>query len=189
MVAPPMAAAAVVAAGVLTPGYDPFARTVSRLAVPGMPFAVAVDLAIGLSGVACLALALAVRGGESAGRAALVAAGAGFLLAAIVHLDPASAPATVAHRGASALAVLGLTLAPLALWRAYGRVLLALGIGEVAMLGLALALFSTSFAAWGAWERGELLLGLTGLVVLARTIPSRDEAISARAATHSSIAT
>jgi hypothetical protein len=188
MVAPPMAAAAVATAGVLTPGYDPLARTVSRLAVPGMPFALAVDLAIGLAGVACLALALSVRGQESAGRAALVAAGAGFLLAAIVHLNPASAAATVAHRGASALAVLGLTLAPLALWRAYGRVLLALGIGEVVMLGLALALFSTSFNAWGAWERGELLLGFTSLVVLARTIPSR-EAICARAATRSSIAT
>jgi hypothetical protein len=185
MFTPPVAALAVVAAGLLTPGYDPLARTVSRLAAPGMPFAITVDVAIGMVGVSCFALALAIRG-TSAGRAALVAAGAGFVLAAIVHLDPSSATATAAHRGASALAVLGLTLAPILLWRAYGRGLLVLGIGELAALAVALALLPTSFEAWGAWERAVLLLGLSSLVVLARTIPSTEDTASARTAHQSS---
>jgi len=183
--APPVAALTVLVAGFVTPGYDPIARTVSRLAVPGAPAALATDLAIALAGLACVAVAVQV----CTARAAMVAAGAGFLVAAAIHLDPASAPATWSHRAASGIAVLGLTAAPLALWRRYGRVLLVLGIAEVAMLALALALLATPFTAWGAWERVLLFLALTALVIIARRIPSTDEAPSPSEVTHSSAGT
>jgi hypothetical protein len=183
--APPLAALMVLVAGWVTPGYDPIARTVSRLAVPGAPAALATDLAIALAGLACVAVAVQVR----AARAALVAAGAGFLVAAAIHLDPASAPATWSHRAASGIAVLGLTAAPLALWRRYGRVLLVLGLAEVAMLALALALLATPFNAWGALERVLLFLSLMALVIIARRIPSAEEAASASAVTRSSAET
>ena len=35
--APPIAVVTVLVAGAVSPGYDPLLRTVSRLAVPGMP--------------------------------------------------------------------------------------------------------------------------------------------------------
>ena len=41
---PPIAVVLVAIAAWITPGYDPVARTVSRLAVPGMPAAAMVDL-------------------------------------------------------------------------------------------------------------------------------------------------
>ena len=47
---PPIAAAVVVIAGAMSPGYDPLTRTISRLAVPGMAAAGAVDVAIILLG-------------------------------------------------------------------------------------------------------------------------------------------
>ena len=179
--APPAAALIVLAAGIVTPGYDPLTRTVSRLAVPGMPAALATDVAIALAGIACLAVAV----GATRARAALLAAAVGFLAAAAIHLDPASPAATWAHRGASALAVLGLTAAPLLLWRTYGRVLLFFGIAELAMLGLALVLLPTSFGGWGAWERVVLLAGLASLVITARKIPSTEDAASPPAAIQS----
>ena len=183
--APPLAAAIDLIAGAVTPRYDPIARTVSRLAVPGAPAALATDVAIALAGLACLAVAAQVR----TARVSLVMAGAGFLAAAAIHLDPDSAVATWSHRAASAIAVAGVTVAPLASWRRYGRVLLVSGIAEVAMLLLALVLLATPFNGWGAWERVLLFLALSNLVILARTIPSSDEAASARAATQSRGAT
>src|SRR5438132_12101358 len=50
--APPIAVVTVLVAGAVSPGYDPMLRTVSRLAVPGMPAAAAVDMSIGLIGLA-----------------------------------------------------------------------------------------------------------------------------------------
>jgi uncharacterized protein DUF998 len=182
MLAPPAAAVIIVLAGFLTPGYDPMTRTVSRLAVPGMPASLEVDLAIALAGVACVAVALQVE----AARVALLASGAGFLAAATIHLDPASPVSTWAHRDASAVAVLGLIAAPFALWRDYGRVLLALGLTELAMLAIALVLLPTSFVDWGAWERVMVLLGLAGLVLTARRMPSTDDAARASDAIQSS---
>lgn len=181
--APPLAGLTVFTTGLLTPGYDPLLRTVSRLATPGMPYAVATDLGIALAGLACLAVAVATDGGTSAGRAALAVAGVAFLTAAIVHLDPASPGASWTHRTASGLAVLGLTAAPLGLWRAYGRPLLLLGAAELAMLVTAAALLPTSFSAWGAWERVMLALGLSLVVALAiRASPSIEDAPSATTA-------
>ena len=191
MFAPLLAGLTTFTTGLLTPGYDPLTRTVSRLAVPGMPYAAATDVAIVLAGVACLAVTVATDRGTRAGRTALAVAGVGFLTAAIVHLDPASAAATATHRTASGLSVLGLTAAPLLLWRAYGRLLLLLlGGAEVAMLVMAAVLLPTSFSAWGAWERVMLALGLSLVVALAiRARPSSEDAASATAATQSSAGT
>ena len=104
-VAAPLAATVVVLiAGVLTPGYDPVRRTVSRLAEPGLPAANAVDLAIALVGCALLGLALALRPGAIGARVLVSVAGAGLLVAAAVRLDPASATSTTIHRLATTVA-------------------------------------------------------------------------------------
>ena len=169
-------------AGALSPGYDAVSRTVSRLAVPGMPAATMIDAAIGLIALACFGLALALARGSSIGRMALAVSGGAFLAAAFVHLDPASAGATAMHRLASALAVVGLTVAPLALARAYGPVSFAVGVAELAMLVIGLGLLATSFDAWGAWERLLLAIPLTWMVLIAVTIDSTDETISAKSA-------
>jgi len=94
VMAPVLAAVTMTAGGLLTPGYDPMARTISRLAEPGLPAAFAVDLAISLVGVALIALALALGPGSVGGRALLAVAGAGVLVAAAIRLDPTSASAT-----------------------------------------------------------------------------------------------
>src|SRR5207245_6032798 len=148
--APPIAVVTVLVAGAVSPGYDPMLRTVSRLAVPGMPAAAAVDMSIGLIGLACFGLASGLARAAPVGRIALTVSGVAFLGAAMVHLDPASVGATAMHRVASALAVVGLTVAPLALARAYGQVSFAVGVAELAMLVIGLGLLATSF------EPGEL---------------------------------
>jgi len=195
LLAPPVAAVTVLAAGWFAPGYDPVTRTVSRLAVPGASTAGAVDVAMLTAGLACIAVAVGVRSGIG-GRASLALAGFGFVAAGVFHLDPLSLRLSAPHWAGSGLAVLGLTVAPLALWRAYGRVLLALGVAEVAMLLVGLALLPTSFVAWGAWERVLLMLGLSSIVFLGvrirrreRRMPSSEEAARAMAAVHSSAGT
>src|SRR5207245_5374836 len=54
---PPLAALIVLVAGAITPGYDPATITISRLAMPGIPAAAAVDSAILLVALACFSLA------------------------------------------------------------------------------------------------------------------------------------
>ena len=164
--APPIAVVTVLVAGAVSPGYDPMLRTVSRLAVPGMPAAAAVDLSIGLIGLACFGLASGLARRTPVGRIALTVSGVAFLGAAMVHLDPASVGATAMHRLASALAVVGLTVAPLALARAYGPVSFAVGVAELAMLVIGLGLLATSFDGWGAWERITLAIPLGWMVLL-----------------------
>jgi len=180
--APPIAVVTVLVAGAVSPGYDPLLRTVSRLAVPGMPAAAAVDLSIGLIGLACFGLASGLVRGAPVGRIALTVSGLAFLGAAMVHLDPASVGATAMHRLASALAVVGLTVAPLALARAYGPVSFAVGVAELAMLVIGLGLLATSFDGWGAWERLLLAIPLAWMVLMAVTIDSTDEPINAKSA-------
>jgi len=94
VLAPPAAAVVVLVAGRLTPGYDPLARTISRLAEPGLPAAFLVELTIAVVGFALVALAIALGPGSRAGRALLAVAGAGLLVAATIRLDPTSASAT-----------------------------------------------------------------------------------------------
>jgi len=175
MLAPLIAAATVLVAGWLTPGYDPLARTISRLAAPGLPAALAVDVAICLVGVACLGLALAMGPGSRGGRALLALAGAALLVAAGIHLDPGSGQATTVHRLATSLALLMLAAAPLAFapslkrragWEGYGRISFAVGAAEVGALLVGLALLPTTFAGWGAWERCFLSLPMAWMFAL-----------------------
>ena len=166
MTLPPGAALVVVVAGRLTPGYDPVSRTISRLAVPGMPADAMVDVAIILVAITCLVLAINLNVGSMAGRAGLVVAGMALAATALIHLDPSSETATALHRVASGLAVAGLTAAPFLLARTYGRMSVGVGVAEIAMLGLAFVLLSTSFSAWGAWERITLAIPLGWMVLL-----------------------
>src|SRR6202165_6313061 len=78
VVSPPLAMALVLVAGATTPGYAPVTRTVSRLAVPGMPKAWMVEVAIGLIAVSCFALAFGLHRSAIV-RSALVVAGGGPL--------------------------------------------------------------------------------------------------------------
>src|SRR5438876_44287 len=146
----------------------------------------AVDWAIALIALACFGLAVAVEPREIIGRAALALAGVAFVCAAAIHLDPGSASATAAHRVASGVAVLGLTAAPLALGRTYGRMSLILGTAELGVLGVGLVLSTTSFAAWGAWERCLLALALAWIVLVALTIVSNEDTSRATSAAISS---
>ena len=168
-----IAVAIVVIASTTTPGYDAATRTVSRLPGPG------VDVAIGVMAVAAFALAAAT--GRSV---ALVVAAIGFALAALIHLDPASPAATAGHRFAAGVAVLGLTAAPFA--KSYGRVSVALGVAEVAMLAAAAVLLLTPFNAWGAWERVLLALAVAWMVVVALKIVLREDTARATSAASSS---
>lgn len=196
MVAPPIAVTTVFLAGVVTPGYDPVSRTVSRLAAPGMPAAIAIDVAICLVGSTCIALALVLARGARTGRGALAVSGVALIFSAIFHLDPASFESTALHRAAAGVAMLGLTVAPLALSRNYGRISLAVGVAELGVLAAGLVLVPTSFSAWGAWERCLLALPLAWMVLLSArlrpgvlTMLSTEEIASARAASLSSTGT
>ena len=169
--APVFATVVVLVGGVMTPGYDPIRRTISRLAGPGLPAANSVDLAIALVGCALLGLAVALRAGPIGARVLLAIAGVGLLAAAVIRLDPASAQATTIHRLATTLAMLTLTTAPLAFTRAlrgrrYRWLSFGFGAAEVAMLLVGLALLPTTFAAWGIWERCFLALPMAWVVVL-----------------------
>jgi hypothetical protein len=163
--APPVAATLVLAGGWMTPGYDPFTRTISRLSVPGAAGGLAVEVAIVLVGGALVALAVALGPGLRVGRALLAVAAGGLLVAAAIRLDPASLSATAGHRLATMLAMLALAGAPFA-FGSYGRMSFAFGAAEVGMLLVGLALLPTTFAAWGAWERCFLVLPMAWMLVL-----------------------
>jgi len=172
----------------MTPRYDPLTRTISRMAEPGLPAAFVVELAIGLVGVALLALSIHLESGSGLrpGRALLAVAGVGLLVAALIPLDPASPSATIAHRVATTIAMLALAGAPFA-FAGYGRVSVAVGLAELGMLLVGLALLPTTFAAWGAWERCFLALPTAWMVWVAWTrSASMDETMKAAAASHSS---
>lgn len=181
-----IAAVIVLAAGATTPGYDPISKTVSRLAVPGMPAAAAVDSAILLVALTCFALYALISPGAHKARAALLISGAALIVTALVHLDPVADAETTVHRVASGIAVVGLTAAPFLRPEPYRRISVAIGLGEVGMLVAAPVLLAASFDAWGAWERCLLALALAWMVLMATTTPSADETARARAASASS---
>lgn len=196
VMAPPVAVGLVLVAGILTPGYDPVARTVSRLAAPGMPAAWMAEVAIGVISMSCFSLAIALRGTPIV-RLALVVSGATLCAAMIVRLDPASTTSTALHRLASGLAVLALTVAALAAARFYDRLSLGIGVAELALLLFGLAALPTSFPGWGLWERCLLALPLAWIFVMsgrllrvkATRIVSADETMSANVASLSSTGT
>lgn len=183
MASPPIAAVIVLVAGAITPGYDPASLTISRLAIPGKPAALAVDFAMLLVALTCFSLASALVPGARLCRAALSISGVAFIVAAVIHLDPASPGTSALHRIASGIAVLGLGAAPLLLSGGYRRISLAAGVAEAALLLSAPILNATSFNAWGVWQRVLLALALSWIVVIAATMPSADDTARARAAT------
>jgi Protein of unknown function (DUF998) len=174
ILAPALAALVVLLAGLLTPGYDPLTRTISRLAEPGLPTSAAVGLTIFMVGAAILALAAALGPGALAGRVMLGCAGTSMILAAAVPLNPGSPQATTVHRIATAFAMLALTGSPLVLapplrrrdgWGRYGPLSFGLGAAAVAVLLVGLALLPTAFAL-GAWERCFLGLPMVWMVLV-----------------------
>ena len=182
-VAAPLAAAALVlAAEASTPQYSAVTFTVSRLAAPGMPEALPIELAILIAAAACLALAAI----EPRSRWVLVAGGTALALAAVFRYDQLSVRMTLVHRAFTAIAVVALVVAPLVHGRRLGR---AIAAGELALLALAPALLATSFDAWGLWERCLLALPLAWMTVTsfqylrsARTRVSSEETASAAVA-------
>ena len=164
-----IAALTVAIAGMLTPGYDPMTRTISRLASPGMPYAGAVAFAIVLVALSCFALAAALTYQSARLRAALVVAACALLVTAAVHLDPASATATAIHRLASGVSALALAISPALMKRPYPRPSLIVGMVEAGVLATAPVLVVTPFNAWGAWERMLLALALAWLLLAAAT--------------------
>ena len=107
--------------------------------------------------------------------ALLAGAGAALLVAAAIHLDPASGRSTTEHRIATLVAMLAFVGAPMAFgsslkrragWERYGRISFAFGAAEVVALLVALALVPTTFAGWGAWERCFLALPMAWMIIL-----------------------
>src|ERR1700716_326269 len=145
LVAPPVAVGLIVAAGFLTPGYDPMKRTISRMAVSGSPAASFAVLGTCLVGVTALALAMGLGPRFFGGRSFLAVAGGALLLAAAVRLDPGSIRATIEHDSAAAIAAVALAAAPLALARSHGRFSLVFGAAEVGVLLVGLVLLPTTF--------------------------------------------
>ena len=180
--APPAAAAVVLAAEASTPQYSAVTFTISRLAAPGMPEALAIELAILIAAAGCFALAAV----EPRSRWALVVGGAALVLAAVFRYDPLSVRMTLVHRAFTAIAVVALVAAPLVHGRRLGR---AIAGGELALLAPAPALLATSFDAWGLWERCLLALPLAWMTAtsfqclrVARARVSNDETPSAAVA-------
>jgi len=175
-VAAPLAATAIVLiGGLLTPGYDPLRRTISRLAEPGLPAAVPVELAILMVGFALIGLALLLGPVGASGHLLLAIAGLALLVAAAVRLDPTSATPTTIHRLATTVAMLALTASMLVIaptlkgrpgWRGYGALSFGLGAAAVGMLLIGVALLPTAFSAWGAWERCFLALPMAWMALV-----------------------
>jgi len=78
--APVVAVPIVLIAGLVTPGYDPAQKTISRLAEPGLPTALAVGFAILIVGLALLGLAIILGPGAVMGRSLLAIAGVSAVL-------------------------------------------------------------------------------------------------------------
>jgi hypothetical protein len=176
--APILAAPVVLVGGLVTPGYDPVQRTISRLAEPGLPAAVAVGSAIFVVGLALLGLAVALGPRAIAGRTLLGIAGASLLMAAAVPLDPASERATTVHRAATMIAMVALVAVPLVFaptlrrregWRGYGPLSFALGVAAIGVLLVGLTLLPTTFAV-GAWERCFLALPMAWMVLVSERL-------------------
>lgn len=177
LVAPPVAALTITIAGFVTPGYHPATQTISRLAQPGLPAAVAVDAAIFL--VACSLLLLAFA---APARLLLAIAGSALMIAALVHLDSTSVLATAGHRLMAGIAMLALTVAPFVIKSRYVSVSRGLGTTMVVLLLIALTLAPSGFTAWGVWERCFLAVAMASVMVMSaslfRTVPAIASGVS-----------
>jgi hypothetical membrane protein len=180
VVAPPLASAALLGFGWLSPGYDPLRRTVSRLAEPGAPYALPVDLTLAVLGLALLAVAWALRQRHAARArpqaAALAVAGLALLGLAVVGRDASRPPLLVTHRVLALTLFLGLALAPLLAAvsvrgdpgrRAWMAASLATAALSALLLAAAVALVVTGHLPAGVWERAFMGLNLLWVTLLA----------------------
>jgi len=159
---PPAAAALLLAAGRLTPGYDAVRTTVSHLGQRGQPYALAVNLAFAALGLTAIAVALALdRSLRARGRAGwpLVLAGLALVGVAFVSRDPVR---PVPHRVVALVLFLALLLAPAVAARCLRRdpAWVAFSAPSLAAAALSLALLLAGAAGVvhgglpaGAWER------------------------------------
>jgi hypothetical membrane protein len=167
---PPVAAAVLLAAGWLTPGYDALRTTVSHLGQHGQPFAVLVNLTFAALGLAYAGVAwtLARTLGRPAwgGAGLLAVAGAAFLGVAIISRDPAH---PVPHRVAALALFLALALAPLVLAGRVRRPVLSVATfaASTALLVAGVVGVVHGGLPAGAWERAFVGLNLAWLVVVA----------------------
>jgi hypothetical membrane protein len=167
---PPAAAAVLLAAGWLTPGYDAFRTTVSHLGQHGQPFALVVNLTFAALGLAyagaAWGLASALGRRAWAGACLLAVAGFAFVGVAIVSRDPVH---PVPHRVAALVLFLALALAPLALARhlRWPALSMATFAASVALLVAGVVGLVHGGLPAGAWERAFTGLNLAWLVAVA----------------------
>jgi hypothetical membrane protein len=174
---PPAAAAVLLAAGWLSPGYDPVRTTVSHLGQHGQPFALAVNLTFAALGVAYLGVAWALRRSlgprARAGSCVVALAGLALVGVAIVSRDPAH---PIPHRAVALTLFLALALAPLLLggclradprWARHARLSLATFAASAALLVAGAAGLVHGGLPAGAWERAFTGLNLAWLVAVA----------------------
>ena len=167
---PPAAAAILLAAGWLTPGYDAVRTTVSHLGQHGQPFALVVNLTFAALGLtyAGVAWALAALLGRRAwaGAGLLAVAGIAFVGVGIVSRDPVH---PVPHRVAALLLFLALALAPLVLAGHLRRPALSRATFAVSSALLAAGILGLVHGGLpaGAWERAFVGLNLMWLMAVA----------------------
>jgi hypothetical membrane protein len=165
------------AAGWLSPSYDPIRTTLSHLGQRGQPFALAVNRTFAALGLAYVAVAWALgrslgrRGWAGAGLLAL--AGAALVAVAIVSRDPVR---PVPHRVVALVLFLALALAPLLVagrlrgeprWARHAALSLATFLASAALLVVGIVGVVHGGLPAGAWERAFTGLNLAWLAVVA----------------------
>lgn len=176
LAAPLVVAAVSLAAGLLTPAYDPVRSSVSYLAGRGQPYATALNGAFVLLGISLAALAWALDrhldGRARAGCLLLATAGIGLLAVALVARDPAHPQVTSTHRLLAAAAFTAWALAPLLVGLRLPRSRFA--AASLAIAALSLALLAAGGIALprhllpgGAWERALAAVELTWVCLVA----------------------
>jgi hypothetical membrane protein len=174
---PPAAAAVLLLAGWLSPGYDPVRTTVSHLGQRGQPFAVAVNLTFAVLGLAYVGVAWALgrrMGGRRvrAGAVLLAVAGVALVGVAIVSRDPAR---PIPHRVVALVLFLALALAPLLVAGSlrgtpHAVVALATFAASAGLLVLGVAGLVHGGLPAGAWERAFTGLNLAWLMAVAAAL-------------------
>jgi hypothetical membrane protein len=180
-VAPAAAGLVSTVTGLLTPGYNPARASVSVLGGRGQPYALAMNSAFLLLGVALIALAWALYRSLDArapvGTLLLAAAGAGIIGIAFVSRDPAAPVVTTIHRAFAAAALLALAAAPPLVavglwpdprWRGVALFSAAAGVASAVQLLGAAVLLGLGMLPAGAVERtfaGVNLLWLTLIAI------------------------
>ena len=177
LLAPPLTAAAVLAAVLAGPAYHPLNRSLSVLGEHGAPLSLAVNASFGALGLSVLVLGLALDramvSGARGGVWLLVLAGASLVGVALVARDPAQPPLLALHRLLALLAFGSLALAPLLLvrrlaadaaWRPHAGPSLGFGLAALALIFGGGVLLATGRLHAGLWEvvfAGLVLVWLT----------------------------